>query len=402
MTVDSADVYKAGRLAATLSRTAEGVYFAYLPDYLATHNALPVSSTLPLTDQPRITAAGAVPPYFAGLLPEGRRLTNLRQTVKTSADDELSLLVAVGADPIGDVQVFASGTLEPGETPRKAEAVLAVEKDFNSIRFAELLQDAGIIDPIGIAGVQDKVSARMLSLPVSRAHEQYILKLNPPEFPHVVENEAFFIALARRAGIPSVEATLVRDADSRAGLLVTRFDRITHEGVPTRLAVEDACQAQDLWPADKYNTTSERSAHALIELCASRAIAARDIYRQLVFAWLTGNGDVHAKNISALTSPDGETRIAPAYDLPSTVPYRDTTLALSLAGKRTGLSRKILLSFGEELGVRRKAASDILDRLLDATSDLDTALADAALPFDSATLQKTRRELTFRRNHLAP
>ena len=400
MTTHSADIYKAGHCAATLTRTSEGVRFTYLPDYLASSDALPIASTLPLTDQPHITPAGAVPPYFAGLLPEGRRLTNLRQTIKTSADDELSLLVAVGADPVGDVQVFASGTVEAGESPPEVEPIVTVEKNFRDIRFADLLQDAGIIDPIAIAGVQDKVSARMLSLPVRRAHERYILKLDPPEYPHVVDNEAFFITLARRASIPTVDATLVRDADNRPGLLVTRFDRITHGGTPTRLAVEDACQAQGLWPADKYNTTTERSAHALIELCAARTIAARDIYQQLVYAWLTGNGDVHAKNISALTIPEGETRIAPAYDLPSTVPYRDTTLALPLAGKRTGLSRRLLLTFGAELGVREKAANEILDRLLDATADLDAALADAAIPFDSATLQKTRLELTFRRNQL--
>ena len=44
------------------------------------------------------------------LLPEGRRLGALRRAVKTSADDELSLLLAVGADAIGDVQVVPSGT----------------------------------------------------------------------------------------------------------------------------------------------------------------------------------------------------------------------------------------------------------------------------------------------------
>ncbi len=395
MTTDRADVFKAGRHAATLARTTEGVEFSYLPDYLGSAQAVAIASTLPLTDQPRLTVAGAVPPYFAGLLPEGRRLTNLRQTIKTSADDELSLLVAVGADPIGDVQVVASGS-----KPSEVDAIATVEKDFSDIRFTELLRDAGIIDPIGIAGVQDKVSARMLSLPVRRAHERFILKLDPPEYPHVVENEAFFIALSTRAGIPTVKASIVHDAEGRPGLLVTRFDRVVHEGAPARLAVEDACQAQGLWPADKYNTTAEKTAHALIRLCAAETIAARDVFRQFVFAWLTGNGDVHAKNLSVLTQPNGETRIAPAYDLPSTVPYGDKTLALPMEGKRNGLSRRMMLQFATKLGVREKAAGEILDRLLDATSSLDDALSDAVIPFDNAILQRTRRELSFRRKQL--
>lgn len=39
-----------------------------------------------------------------------------------------------------------------------------------------------------------------------------------------------------------------------------------------------------------------------------------------VFAWLTGNGDLHAKNVSVLQQA-GEWRIAPIYDAPPTVPY---------------------------------------------------------------------------------
>jgi len=41
----------------------------------------------------RPSPAGALPSYFSGLLPEGRRLGALRRAVKTSADDELSLLL---------------------------------------------------------------------------------------------------------------------------------------------------------------------------------------------------------------------------------------------------------------------------------------------------------------------
>lgn len=394
MIIDRADIYKAGAFAATLARTSDGVVFAYEESYLESGRAV-IASTLPLSETKRITPAGAVPPFFAGLLPEGRRLTNLRQTIKTSADDELSLLVAVGADPIGDVQVIPAG-----ETPADTEPAVTVGKDFTEIRFADLLSQSGIIDPVGIAGVQEKVSARMLSLPVRRAHERFILKLNPPEFPHLVENEAFFLTLARKAGMRVADAVVTYDADQRPGLLVTRFDRVLADGKPISLAVEDSCQALDLWPADKYNVTTERSAHALIDLCTSRTVASRDVFRQVVFAWLTGNGDLHAKNLSVVTSADGETRIAPTYDIPSTVPYGDNTLALPIGGKRSGVSRRLFHEFAAALGLRDKAAALVIDQLLDATSDLDQSLADAALPFDSNTVRQTRRQLANRRRLL--
>ena len=114
-TVERAEVYKAGRLAATLTRTADGVEFRYLDDWLAA-NGSPIASTLPVGPGPRTRPGGALPAYLAGLLPEGRRLGALRRSVKTSADDELSLLLAVGADTIGDVQVVPEG-VAPTEVP---------------------------------------------------------------------------------------------------------------------------------------------------------------------------------------------------------------------------------------------------------------------------------------------
>lgn len=70
---DIADVYKAGALAAILRRESDSTVFEYVDDYLI-RSRVPVATTLPLTDEPRVTAAGSVPPFFAGLLPEGRRL----------------------------------------------------------------------------------------------------------------------------------------------------------------------------------------------------------------------------------------------------------------------------------------------------------------------------------------
>ncbi len=62
-----------------------------------------------------------------------------------------------------------------------------------------------------------------------------------------------------------------------------------------RLAVEDACQLNNRYPADKYNLTAEQSAHAILRQVFSTRLAAPEIFRQFVYAWLTGNGDLHAK-----------------------------------------------------------------------------------------------------------
>lgn len=360
--VTQADVWKAGRRAARLQRADGGTVFTYLDDYLADPGPA-VATTLPLTDRPVVHPSGAVPPFFAGLLPEGRRLSSLRRAVKTSADDDLSLLLAVGADTVGDVQVLPSG-----DEPRRVAALVEVHRRWDEVSFTEVLAQAGVQDPVALAGVQDKASARMLSVPVAREGFRYILKIDPPEYPNLVRNEDYFLSLARRARFAVVDAQVVLDRDERPGLLVRRFDRTLGEaGEPLSLAVEDASQLLGLYPAQKYTPTSEDVVLALASVCASQALARREVYRQFVFAWLTGNGDLHAKNISVVATPSGEYRVTPAYDLPCTRPYGDSTLALRIGGRRDGLSRTRLLAFADRIGLPEAAAVSTLDAVIEAT-----------------------------------
>ena len=197
-------------------------------------------------------------------------------------DDDLTLLLAVGLDPVGDVQIVPAG-----QRPTPAESLVCVDKAFDAGTFSEILEAAGVIDPVALAGVQDKASARMISVPVGQAG-----------------------------------------------------------------------------------------------------------------AWLTGNGDVHAKNISILATPTGEWRVSPAYDLPSTLPYRDYTLALAMLGKQDGLSRGTLLAFADAVGVPARAAARTLEVVLAATETIPDELAAGALPFASQITKQWVRSLQNRRRNV--
>jgi serine/threonine-protein kinase HipA len=378
-------------MAATLTRERDGVHFRYVPEYLEAGRP-PVATTLPLESSDLVTVGGAVPAYFAGLLPEGRRLTYVRRAVKASADDELTLLCEVGSDPVGDVQVVPSGA-----SPLRADPAVDIDGD---IDFASLLGEGSAGDRVALAGVQDKVSGRMIRVPARLADRRYILKLNPPEFPHVVENEAFFLAVSRACGIPTVESRVLIDRFGNSALLVTRFDRAPSANGPRALAVEDGCQVLDRWPADKYSLSTGQVFGALAGLCAAHLVAARALFRQLCFAIVTGNGDLHAKNVSVVGDESGEWRIAPAYDLPSTAFYGDRTLALAVLGRRSGISRRVLLDFAESIGLRRSGASRWLDGVLDGTADLVARLEEGALPFDESTTRKAIRLLVNNRRLL--
>jgi serine/threonine-protein kinase HipA len=392
-TVERADVYKRGRLAAHLTRVGDDVEFAYTTEWVAAAGA-PVATTLPVTDEPVVTRGGAVPAFFAGQLPEGRRLGALRRSLKTSADDELTLVLAVGGDVVGDVQVVPTDV-----DPQDVSPLLQVA-DFADVRFADLLAELEIrVDRVGLPGVQDKVSAAMLNLPVARAGERYVLKLDPPEYPGLVEDEAFFLDAARRTGLEAASAQMVTDADGRPGLLVRRFDRTIVDGELVPLALEDGCQVLDRHPAAKYRLSTEVVLGALSALCGAPRVAARTFLAQLAFAYVTGNGDAHAKNFSVLQGLDGEWRPSPAYDVPSSQPYGDSTLAMSLGGRRDAtLPRGAFVSLAAALGVPERSARKALLEIADR-ADLWVPRLDQ-LPYDSGTIRKWRRVLDRRRQVL--
>ena len=407
-----ADIYKAGVLAARLERHDGGTRFSYLPGYLSSGGPA-VASSLPLTAEPVLAAAGAAPPYFTGLLPEGRRLNALRRSIKTSADDDLSLLIAAGGNPVGDVQIVGHGEpLDPDEHAVQLDPKLPVD-------FDQLLGDPDLIDPVALAGVQDKLSAGMISLPVASAGRRFILKLNAPEFPHVVENELVMFRYAAKLRIPLSRVQLIRDVAGRPGLLVERFDRVPVPGggpdEVRRLAVEDGAQVLKLYPADKYNVGYGQVCQALAEYCSAPLPALRNLAVQGAFAWLSGNGDLHAKNVSMVQQVHGEWTIAPVYDIPSTVVYGDKTLALALAGKRSGISRRHFLGWATDLGLPDRTAAQAVELALKASgpliADLESGTAfsgvaasgrndDGGPPFPDMVTRAWVKELKHRRRLL--
>ncbi|QCB97445.1 type II toxin-antitoxin system HipA family toxin [Arthrobacter sp. PAMC25564] len=386
--VRAADVYKNGILAGHLMRTGYGgVRFAYLARYLA-GGLPPVAVSLPLSEAAVETPAGALPAFFAGLLPEGHRLTVLKNATKTSFDDELTLLLAVGADVPGDVQVVPAGE-PPVEPPTLADTSRPEELDFSAL--------ANTVDLHGLPGVQRKTSASMLTTPLALRGHRYLLKLDPPEHPHLVENEAAHLRGAKALKIPVAKGSVITDRNGLRGLLVERFDRVKGPAGPwVRLPLEDGTQVLGLPPASKYAVSSEEVATALAGRCTAPVVASRNLYLQFLFAWLTGNGDLHAKNVAILGSGRGFT-MAPVFDVPCTLLYGDETLALPVSGKTRNLRARHWTEFAGALGLPARAAA----------SANSTALAAAAairleeLPFAGSPLRGAQRELGFRRRELA-
>ncbi|WP_338142907.1 HipA domain-containing protein [Brachybacterium saurashtrense] len=287
------------------------------------------------------------------------------------------------------MQVVPAGSV-PAEPSPLADADPA-HLDFRSLTDAP--------DRHALPGVQAKASATMLTSPFTTTAERALLKIDPPDHPHLVANEELHLAAARALRLPVAEHRVVRDGQGVPGLLVTRFDRVlVEDGASDRLAMEDAAQVLDVLPAAKYAVTSEEAALALARRTAAPMLAVRNLYLQFLFAWLTGNGDLHAKNISILRAPDGRWQVAPIYDVPCTAVYRDFTMALSVDGRTTSLRTRHWESFADSLGLPPPAARSAMALALRAAQKADLR----TLPFEGSPLHVALREIGHRRAQLEP
>ena len=169
-----------------------------------------------------------------------------------------------------------------------------------------------------------------------------------------------------------------------------------------RLALEDATQVLGLPPAAKYQVDAEHVVTALAAVCGAPAVAARNLYLQFLFAWLTGNGDLHAKNVAVLRA-DAAARtgsgwaIAPVYDIPCTLVYGDDSMALPIAGHTRKLRLRHWREFAAAVGLPERAAASAEQLALRAAAKVDLA----ELPFHGSPLNGALRELRLRRGELA-
>jgi serine/threonine-protein kinase HipA len=237
-----------------------------------------------------------------------------------------------------------------------------------------------------LSGVQRKVSVGLTAdkqtLHVALGGSQYILKPQSATYPGLPQNELLTMRIAELAGVRIPPCGLVRLADSSLAYLVRRFDRQT-DG--TKLRQEDFCQLA-LRPAkQKYDGSAELCARLVKRYATEPLVESLRLFRLVLAAWWTGNGDMHLKNFSMLTDGSGITRLSPAYDLVCTrLVIEDDDLALPVNGKKSKLTRADWVAFGDYCGLRPA----VIERVI---GDLDAALPGAAALVDGAPLTDTAK-----------
>ena len=238
---------------------------------------------------------------------------------------------------------------------------------------------------MSISGMQEKVSLRLSDdqtrLEVAPTGGRYILKPEPSRFAFVPQNEHLTMRLAALVGIEVPTFGLFELQDGAIAYLIKRFDRLEGD---TKLLVEDFCQLAGNPLRDKYDGSGELCVRILRQYASEPLIEIRKLFKMLLFSWWVSNGDQHLKNFSMFTHSGGLRRLTPAYDLICTrlpIPS-DRSLALTICGKRSNLSREHWMDFAAYCQIPSQDASRLLADQADALERSLTLIRTSFLPDD--------------------
>jgi len=269
---------------------------------------------------PRTFRGAPLPNFFRNLLPEGALRKIVERRLGTSEIPEYAMLLRLGDDLPGAVRVIGD------------------ELDLHPLEAHER-QGRAAGDPFRFAltGVQPKLALSedddRLTMPVEGARDHWIAKFGSPAYRHLVANEFAMLEWAQRCGLDVPEHRVVRaseiediPADFEADqdvLIVRRFDRVNGR----RIHQEDFAQVFDIPPEQRYpwevvelSWSHYGSIGAVIHaLCGEEDLLR--YMRRLAFMVLSGNADAHLKNWSLIYPDRVRARLAPVYDLVSTVVY---------------------------------------------------------------------------------
>ncbi len=333
-----------GRLAGRVLHHNSRLRFTYEDAWRDAADAYPLSLSMPLAR--RDHSHDVISSFIWNLLPDNERtLERWARQFQVSARNPFALIGCVGEDCAGAVQFVR---------PARRDAVLAdddrgiawIDEPAVGQMLRSVLDDEGNGRTDGengqfsLAGAQPKTSLLFgdgrWGVPSGRVPTTHILKPPRRDMAGHAENEHLCLRLAERMGMIAAHSA-VRRFDGELAIVVERYDRVRLSPQPTgfvRLHQEDLCQALGVLPGDKYESEGGPGARTIVATIRDHAWSpiARDqaviedqamFIDSLIYNWLIGGTDAHAKNYSLLIGERGTVRLAPLYDIASAYGFAD-------------------------------------------------------------------------------
>lgn len=347
-------VERNGRMVPVGSIVTEGMEgrFAYGDAYLESDSAVPVSISLPL--QRELFSPEQTRSFFEGLLPEGFTRRAVAQWLHLDEGDYLSILHRLGRECLGALCVTDGREMqETGYEEMSLGQVKALAAE-GATKSAELITKShlSLTGASGKVGLYRDEERNRWYLPLGTAPSTYIVKQSHIRLNGIVTNEQLAQLTAQRCGIHTPRSFIVnvgRGRDEDVLFATERYDRILSEELPPisglrrplRLHQEDFAQAMGIPASRKYEGNGEAYLKRMFEVLRKHSSDPITdqlmLWDVLVFDFLIGNTDAHIKNFSLLYNRDqSAVRLAPAYDIVSTVVYEISTqeMAFRIGGER--------------------------------------------------------------------
>jgi len=284
--------------------------------------------------------------FFENLLPEGQVLEDVLAAIHLRDASPFDVLGTLGKELPGVLSLLPENQVRAQQQTYELLKHEALSQRITRREQVPLLM-ANAQATMSLAGAQDKIGLRFDSRTkrfwdsVGQSPTTHILKpdIRQARYAPSAINEFACMELARALKMPVPKVWLLRVPE--AAYVIERYDReVPAHGDIVSLHQIDGCQLLGHGSAWKY----ERSG-ALVSLAklahALRALGVRGkdmlaFQRWVMFNYLIGNADAHAKNLSVLI--DGGRpgyRLAPFYDLVCVRAYGDTGLALFIGDEET-------------------------------------------------------------------
>lgn len=391
-------------VAGTLTRLSGGrLRFEYDASYQKQSGHTPLSLSMPV--QVSWHPDQQISPWLWGLLPDNDKvLHRWARDFHVSPSSAFSLL----ATPIGEDCAGAVRFALPDELDRvlgRTGEVTWLTEDDVAQRLRELREDStawlgrSFTGQFSLAGAQAKTALLLdgnrWGVPSGRTPTTHILKPAIVGLDDHDLNEHLCLDAARRAGLIAARSTIAQFADETA-VVVSRYDRIENaDREIVRVHQEDLCQALGVPPSGKYQNEGgpapARIARLFRDAMTPRAgeEAVRRFADALIWNWLIGGTDAHAKNYSVLLAAD-QVRLAPLYDIASALPYgrheRDLRLSMKIGSSYdVFLQRNRWPDAGRDLGLDAEA---LVERARELTGIAPDAFADAVSAPEVVALQR--------------
>ncbi len=401
------NIWHEERKVGILESREQQLVFRYVPEWISGAKAFPLSPRLPLAsveytgDEPLI--------YLSNLLPEGPLLSALTKLRRLPKGDVFSLMAQFGGETAGAFSILpmekkpaATGRYETYTEHKLCADLQAVRDNVPLLSRHENVR-------LSLAGAQNKIAVYVapiegskktevhstggvLMLATDNAPSSHILKpaIQPErDYPESVDNEALCLALADGCALPAVQGEILQACGERI-LLIKRYDREPDgKGGLRRMHQLDFCQLTGRLPDFKYEEHGGPSfADIFNTIRQYSAVPSADILIAvdwLIFNYLVGNADAHAKNLAMLPAGRDKFKLAPWYDILCTSFYPRSTsrMAMKIGGENRPdwVRPKNWQQFAVDTGVNpsllKKRFAEVGSRMKDALPQIAAGLSIA-------------------------